>query len=148
MLNMSLFCLSTRLSIGTTCFALNICVINHHWFRNYFWPVGCQTIIWTNAGIFSIGPLGTNFSEILIKIHTLSLNKIWLKISSGKFRPFSRPQCLQHLSIWQMLFRVHFRLRPFRSGTILTKALWWTQTEYRAKQGQQRVSSDVLWSVS
>ena len=25
-----------------------------------------QAIIWTNAGILSIGPLGTNFSEILI----------------------------------------------------------------------------------
>ena len=28
-----------------------------------------QAIIWTNAGILLIGPLGTNFSEILIEIH-------------------------------------------------------------------------------
>ena len=28
----------------------------------------CQAIIWTNAGILLIGPLGTNFSEILIEI--------------------------------------------------------------------------------
>ena len=34
-------------------------------------------IIWTNGGILSIGPLGTNFNEILIKIHTFSLKK-WL----------------------------------------------------------------------
>ena len=27
-----------------------------------------QAIIWTNAGILLIGPLGTNFSEILIQI--------------------------------------------------------------------------------
>ena len=27
-----------------------------------------QAIIWTNAGILLIGPLGTNFSEILIEI--------------------------------------------------------------------------------
>ena len=27
-----------------------------------------QAIIWTNAGILSIGPLGTNVSEILIEI--------------------------------------------------------------------------------
>ena len=27
-----------------------------------------QAIIWTNAGILLIGPLGTNFSEILIAI--------------------------------------------------------------------------------
>ena len=30
-----------------------------------------QAIIWTNAGILLIGPLGTNLSEIVIKIHTL-----------------------------------------------------------------------------
>ena len=29
-----------------------------------------QVIIWTNAGILLIGPLGTNFSEILIEILT------------------------------------------------------------------------------
>ena len=29
-----------------------------------------QAIIWTNAGILLIGPLGTNFVEILIEIHT------------------------------------------------------------------------------
>ena len=27
-----------------------------------------QAIIWTNAGILLIGPLGTNFSEMLIEI--------------------------------------------------------------------------------
>ena len=27
-----------------------------------------QAVIWTNAGIVLIGPLGTNFSEILIEI--------------------------------------------------------------------------------
>ena len=31
-------------------------------------PGQCQAIIWTNAGILLIGPLGTNFSEISIKI--------------------------------------------------------------------------------
>ena len=29
-----------------------------------------QAIIWTNAGIFLIGPLGTKLSEIFIEIHT------------------------------------------------------------------------------
>ena len=31
-------------------------------------PDRCQAIIWTNAGLLLIGPLGTNFSEILIEI--------------------------------------------------------------------------------
>ena len=47
-----------------------------------------QAIIWTNAGILSIGVLGTNFSEILIEIHAYLLNKMHLKMSSGKWRPF------------------------------------------------------------
>ena len=47
-----------------------------------------QAIIWTNAGILLIGPLGTNFNETLIEIHTFSFKKIHLKMSSGKWRPF------------------------------------------------------------
>ena len=45
-----------------------------------------QAIIWTNAGILLIGPLGTNFSEILIDINTFK--KMRLKMSSAKWRPF------------------------------------------------------------
>ena len=47
-----------------------------------------QAIIWTNVGILLIGPLGTNFSEILIAIHKFSFKKMHLKKSSGKLRPF------------------------------------------------------------
>ena len=47
-----------------------------------------QAIIWTNAGLLLIGPLGTNFSEILIEILTFSFKKMRFKVSSGKRRPF------------------------------------------------------------
>ena len=47
-----------------------------------------QAIIWTNAGILLIGPLGTNFIEILIRIQTFSFKKMHLKMSSAKWRPF------------------------------------------------------------
>ena len=47
-----------------------------------------QAIIWTNGGILLIWPLGTNFSEILIEINTFSFKKMYLKVSSGKWRPF------------------------------------------------------------
>ena len=47
-----------------------------------------QAIIWMNAGILSIGPLGTNFSETLIEICIFSFKKIHLKLSSGSWRPF------------------------------------------------------------
>ena len=51
-------------------------------------PSRHQAIIWTNVGKLLIGPLGTNFSEILIEIHTSSFKKLHLKMSSGKRRPF------------------------------------------------------------
>ena len=51
-------------------------------------PDQCQAFIWTNAGIFLIGPLGTNFSEIFIKIYIFSFKKMRLKMLSGKWRPF------------------------------------------------------------
>ena len=44
-----------------------------------------QAIIWANAGILLIGPLGTNFSEILIEIQIFSY---MLKMASAKWRPF------------------------------------------------------------
>ena len=47
-----------------------------------------QAITWTNVGILLIGPLGTNFSEMLIEIHTFSFQKIHLKMLAGKPRPF------------------------------------------------------------
>ena len=47
-----------------------------------------QTIIWTNAGILLIKPLGTNVNEMLIAILTFSFMKMHLKVSSGKCRPF------------------------------------------------------------
>ena len=47
-----------------------------------------QGIIWTNTAILIIGPMGTNFSEILIEILTLSLKKTHFNVSSAKWRPF------------------------------------------------------------
>ena len=47
-----------------------------------------QAIIWANAGILLIRPLGANFSEILFEILTLSFKKMQFKVSSAKWRPF------------------------------------------------------------
>ena len=57
-----------------------------------------QAIILTNAGISLIGPLGTNFSEILIGIQTFSFTKMHLKMSSAKWRPFCLG--LNELTAW------------------------------------------------
>ena len=55
---------------------------------NGLWPGRRQAIIWINAGILLIEPLGTNFSEILFEMLTFSSNKMHLKMSSAKWRPF------------------------------------------------------------
>ena len=47
-----------------------------------------QAIIWNNAGILLIEPLGTNFSEISIWIQRFSFKKMPLNMSSAKWRPF------------------------------------------------------------
>ena len=47
-----------------------------------------QAIIWTNAGILLIGPFGINFSEILTEINIFLFQKMHLKMSSAKWRPF------------------------------------------------------------
>ena len=42
-------------------------------------PSRRQAINWTSDGILLIGPLGTNFNEILIAIHTFSFKKMHLQ---------------------------------------------------------------------
>ena len=70
--------------------ATHICVSNLTFIGsdNGLSPDRRQAIIWTNAGLLLIGPLGTNFSEILIEILTFSFKKMGLKVSSAKRRPF------------------------------------------------------------
>ena len=47
-----------------------------------------QNIIWTYAKILLTGPLGTEFSEVLVKIGSFSFKEMHLKMSSGNWRPF------------------------------------------------------------
>ena len=55
-----------------------------------------QAIIWTNAWILLIGPLGTNFSEISIAILTFHSRKSVLKCRLRNMAAiFSRPQCVK-----------------------------------------------------
>ena len=68
-----------------------------------------QAIIWTNDGILLIRPLGTNFSEILFGIQTFSFNKMHLKMSSAKWRPFCLG--LNVLTHWGRV--THKRLNKF-----------------------------------
>ena len=86
-----------------------------------------QAIILTNAGILLIGPLGTNFSGILIEIQTFPFKEMRLKLSSAKWRPF----CLslnvlmnQHCKWWwhevnllhKLLWPLQVTLANFKGG--------------------------------
>ena len=51
-------------------------------------PVRRQSIIWTNADLLLICPLGTNFNEIWIQVLIFPFKKMRLKISSAKWHPF------------------------------------------------------------
>ena len=67
-----------------------------------------QAIIWTNAGILLIGPLGTNFSEILIEILIFPFKKIHLNMSSAKWRPFCLDlNALTDVKIYRMIYGFH-----------------------------------------
>ena len=60
-------------------------------------------IIWTNAGNFLMGPLGTNFTKIFIAICTYSFKKMHLEMSLGKWRPFCfgpNVVCIETNHVW------------------------------------------------
>ena len=67
----------TSLRLTHWCWVTHICVsnLNITGSDNGLSPGRRQAIIWTNAGILFIGPLGTNFSEILTEILTFSFKE-------------------------------------------------------------------------
>ena len=65
------------------------------WYTGLF-PGQHQAIIRTNAGILFIGPLQTNFSEILIKIQNFSFTENALENVVRKMAAIlSRPPCVK-----------------------------------------------------
>ena len=104
-----------------------------------------QAIIWTNVGLLSIGTLGTNFSEILIKIQTFSFKKMQLKMSQcvklneQKWIPYTYNElmpylmlafCRQHLQIY-LPWRILCNFVKIPLGLLLVvqlvqvMAAWW-----------------------
>ena len=76
---------------------LNLVIIDSD---NGLSPGQRQAIIWTNAGILFIEPLGTNLSEIFEEIYTFSFKKMHLKMLLGKMASIlSRPQCVNILRL-------------------------------------------------
>ena len=59
-----------------------------HWGRATHISVSKLPIVDSDNGMLLIGPMGTKFSEVLIKLCTFSFQKMHLKMSSGKWRSF------------------------------------------------------------
>ena len=70
-----------------------------------------QAILWTNAGILFIGPLGTNSSEILIDIDTFSLKNSIENVVCKMVAILSRLQCVKAdvLNFILCLYRIYHR---------------------------------------
>ena len=81
-----------------------------------------QAIIQTNAGKLLIGPLWTNFSEILIEIPIFSFKKMRLKEPSAKWRPcclgLNVLMCIWHVGI------VRYGLRQWET-TLFSVIFYW-----------------------
>ena len=125
---------------------------------NGLMPGRRQAIIWTNARKLLIGPLGTNFSEILVDIYTFLIKIMHSKMSSGKWQPFfSRPQCVNRCS---SLMNNNDPIRSqfctcHDSCAVMTCAKLWPDWINRivinAKRLSQEFSYDLinpLWNVS
>ena len=82
-----------------------------------------QAIIWTNAGILSIGLLGTNFSDFLIEILTFSFKRMRLKMPSAKWRLLRLG--LNELKAIQVNPSPKWKCHEMKSyGRILPRRIW------------------------
>ena len=88
-------------------------------------PGLCQAIIWTSAGILLIGPLRTNFSEILNGIQTFSFKKMRLKMSYGKCGPFwlglNVLKCLAYCSWYAICYVI--QIKSYRKTSNISPTL-------------------------
>ena len=79
-----------------------------------------QAMIWTKAGILVIGPLATNFSEILIGIHIFSFKIMQLKMLSAKCGPFclNLNVLISKQWIWSSLLRHQYDSQRIPRGRL------------------------------
>ena len=87
-----------------------------------------QAIIWTNARILLIEPLGTNFIDILSQIQIFSYNKMHLKMSSGK----CRPSCLG-LNVLNDVLKCHWV--QLERWLHMVPCCWWGVLSWRPSLG-------------
>ena len=105
------------------CWVMHLCVckLTSIGSDNGLSPGRRQAITSTNVRILLIGPLGINFSEILIEIHTFSFKKIHLKMLFGKWQPFCLG--LNVLTHWCLIIHQFISALCAGSSLFLPKAL-------------------------
>ena len=104
-------------------------------------PERRQAIIWTNAGILLIGPLGKNLSEILIEIQTLSL-KTFENVVCEMLLISSRPPCVK-LRIGIIIIMRHYQIACGVSATI-----WHRHSQLTPHAGAERTNLRALRPTS
>ena len=87
-------------------------------------PEQRQTIFWTNKGILLIGPLGTNFSEILIEIQAFYVWIIRLKMTPANIGLLSWPKCVKRACGGPMIMSL-LACRQSHEGAHHTRWLVW-----------------------
>ena len=99
-----------------------------------------QAIIWTSSGVLIVGPLGTDFSEVLIGIHTFSFKKMHLKMLSVKWSPSCLSlNVLRKAANWPWHIEQHFGVFKQHPCHLLTENLF--KTRLSIPGGQVCVSS-------
>ena len=129
---------------------------------------GCRkAIIWTNAGISLIGPLGTNFSKIPSAIRTFSFKKIQLKMASEKWRPFCIglhvsthlpldkmaailqtifSDAFSWITSFEFIFKIHWSLFP--RVQLTTTQHWSTGLAPKRRQANIWTNADMIhWCI-
>ena len=89
--------------------------MTHIWFSkltiigsdNGLSPDRRQAIIWTIAGVLLIGPLGTNFSKVLIEILTFSFKNAFESVVCETAAILSRPQCVNGVAKVKVLASIN-----------------------------------------
>ena len=112
-----------------------------------------QAIFWTNAGILLIGPLGTNFSEILIEIHAFTFKKMHLKKVVWNIAAIlSRPRCvkasallLAHSDLYTGLACHIFTLSSVNKWLYRSSICGWWPRWTLIQQHRYRDKSIILW---
>ena len=102
-----------------------------------------ETIIWTNAGILLIGPLGTNFIDIWIEIQIFSFRKMHLKMASAKWHPFCLGlNALKERLTWEQLHYLWLNVLAVVNRTITGAAR--THLQWHSHQNQNHAGGKWL----